>query len=293
MIHDLVTYISNIKDRIIKRDDLMDSLDLIYNDIELNIMPMIDSINIKLKKSNVNTDKIEFFRNVSISNNRKFSDEFRNTEEVVYRISSLMRNILDSRMKLTAYLKDIPKNISTVGISANQALVLNILDNLQFFSNVSADILIVILENICDVDSDDSLYSSKVLRNKKYLLFDWYNILTTYDDFDKVIVDLGSITITNDNGDMIESLAKNPAMAVSRLSSKKDFSGNPIYHFQLFLIDKRKDKIKVIEKKKAYVEVLLSELELGDVYDPDIDRQVENAKELINKYELELEKLSS
>jgi len=293
MLRKLVKYAGLIPEMLIKRGDAEDILDDIYNDINMNIRPMMTAISAQIAKGDIDTSDISLLKGSLVTDKDKFENKFKKASDVLSALDKTITGMEDGKADMVKSIKAIPKTTSTTSIQANHALVFNTMDNMQFFINVTADILIAILESMAKVDgTDESVFSKRVLQGKKYLLFDWYSILVNYSDFNMVIIDLGNITITKDNSEMVSMTGKH-TKAVARISSNKGFSGNPIYHFQLFLIDSRKSRIKVIEKKKEYVELLLSELELGDVYDPEIEAQIDNAKELVNSYELKLEKLSS
>lgn len=287
MIKNLLMYVTSLPSKLVKRNDLENEIDDIYSNIRVNIKPMMDLVIDLSRKKNIKLNEISFLDKTSLS------ADFKDVSKLVIKINSVLDGILANRDDLEDYVSKIPNTISTAGITTNQALSINVIDNLRFFIEMTGDILLFIAEQYND--TDDSAFTVKITRLKKNLLYDYYNILTGYSNFKTVIVDLDNMVINNNN-DMVESvLSEKDVNVVGRTEHLvKGFIGNPIYHIRIWLVNRDIANIKVLEKKKEYVELLLAELELkqSNQYDATIESSIENAKALINEYEDKIEKLS-
>lgn len=287
MIKNLLMYVASLPSKLVKRNDLDNEIDDIYSNIRVNIKPMIDLILDLAKKKNIKLSEISFLDKTSLS------ADFKDVSKLVIKINSVLDGILANRDDLEDYVSKIPNQISTTGITTNQALSINVIDNLRFFIEMTGDILLYIAEQYNG--TEDSAFTVKITRLKKNLLYDYYSILTGYSNFKTVIVDLDNMVINN-NDAMIESvLSDKDVNVVGRTEHLvKGFIGNPIYHIRIWLVNRDISNIKTLEKKKEYVELLLAELELkqSNQYDATIEASIENAKALINEYEDKIEKLS-
>lgn len=287
MIKNLLMYVTSLPSKLVKRNDLENEIDDIYSNIRVNIKPMMDLVIDLSRKKNIKLNEISFLDKTSLS------ADFKDVSKLVIKINSVLDGILANRDDLEDYVSKIPNTISTAGITTNQALSINVIDNLRFFIEMTGDILLFIAEQYNG--TDDSAFTVKITRLKKNLLYDYYNILTGYSNFKTVIVDLDNMVINNNN-DMVESvLSEKDVNVVGRTEHLvKGFVGNPIYHIRIWLVNRDIANIKVLEKKKEYVELLLAELELkqSNQYDATIESSIENAKALINEYEDKIEKLS-
>lgn len=287
MIKNLLMYVTSLPSKLVKRNDLENEIDDIYSNIRVNIKPMMDLVIDLSRKKNIKLNEISFLDKTSLA------ADFKDVSKLVIKINSVLDGILANRDDLEDYVSKIPNTISTAGITTNQALSINVIDNLRFFIEMTGDILLFIAEQYNG--TDDSAFTVKITRLKKNLLYDYYNILTGYSNFKTVIVDLDNMVINNNN-DMVESvLSEKDVNVVGRTEHLvKGFVGNPIYHIRIWLVNRDIATIKVLEKKKEYVELLLAELELkqSNQYDATIESSIENAKALINEYEDKIEKLS-
>lgn len=287
MLKNLLTYVTSLPSKLVKRNDLENEIDDIYSNIRVNIKPTIDLIIALSKKKNIKLSEISFLDKTSLA------ADFKDVSKLVIKINSVLDGILANRDDLEDYVSKIPNSISTTGITTNQALSINVIDNLRFFIEMTGDILLYIAEQYNG--TDDSAFTVKITRLKKNLLYDYYNILTGYSNFKTVIVDLDNMVINNNN-DMIESvLSEKDVNVVGRTEHLvKGFIGNPIYHIRIWFVNRDIANIKVLEKKREYVELLLAELELkqSNQYDATIEASIDNAKALINEYEDKIEKLS-
>ncbi len=287
MIKNLLMYVTSLPSKLVKRNDLENEIDDIYSNIRVNIKPMVDLLIDLSRKKNIKLNEISFLDKTSLAG------DFKDVSKLVIKINSVLDGMLANRDDLEDYISKIPNSISTTGLTTNQALSINVIDNLRFFIEMTGDILLYIAEQYNG--TDDSAFTTKITRLKKNLLYDYYNILTGYSNFKTVIVDLDNMVINNNN-DMIESvLSEKDVNVVGRTEHLvKGFVGNPIYHIRIWLVNRDISNIKVLEKKKEYVELLLAELELkqSNQYDATIETSIENAKALINEYEDKIEKLS-
>ena len=287
MIKNLLMYVTSLPSKLVKRNDLENEIDDIYSNIRVNIKPMVDLLIDLSRKKNIKLNEISFLDKTSLAG------DFKDVSKLVIKINSVLDGMLANRDDLEDYISKIPNSISTTGLTTNQALSINVIDNLRFFIEMTGDILLYIAEQYNG--TDDSAFTVKITRLKKNLLYDYYNILTGYSNFKTVIVDLDNMVINNNN-DMIESvLSEKDVNVVGRTEHLvKGFVGNPIYHIRIWLVNRDISTIKVLEKKKEYVELLLAELELkqSNQYDATIESSIENAKALINEYEDKIEKLS-
>lgn len=280
-------YVTSLPSKLVKRNDLENEIDDIYSNIRVNIRPMVDLLIDLSRKKNIKLNEISFLDKTSLAG------DFKDVSKLVIKINSVLDGMLANRDDLEDYISKIPNSISTTGLTTNQALSINVIDNLRFFIEMTGDILLYIAEQYNG--TDDSAFTVKITRLKKNLLYDYYNILTGYSNFKTVIVDLDNMVINNNN-DMIESvLSEKDVNVVGRTEHLvKGFVGNPIYHIRIWLVNRDISTIKVLEKKKEYVELLLAELELkqSNQYDATIETSIENAKALINEYEDKIERLS-
>lgn len=287
MIKNLLMYVTSLPSKLVKRNDLENEIDDIYSNIRVNIRPMVDLLIDLSRKKNIKLNEISFLDKTSLAG------DFKDVSKLVIKINSVLDGMLANRDDLEDYISKIPNSISTTGLTTNQALSINVIDNLRFFIEMTGDILLYIAEQYNG--TDDSAFTVKITRLKKNLLYDYYNILTGYSNFKTVIVDLDNMVINNNN-DMIESvLSEKDVNVVGRTEHLvKGFVGNPIYHIRIWLVNRDISTIKVLEKKKEYVELLLAELELkqSNQYDATIETSIENAKALINEYEDKIERLS-
>ncbi len=254
MIKNLLMYVTSLPSKLVKRNDLENEIDDIYSNIRVNIKPMMDLVIDLSRKKNIKLNEISFLDKTSLS------ADFKDVSKLVIKINSVLDGILANRDDLEDYVSKIPNTISTAGITTNQALSINVIDNLRFFIEMTGDILLFIAEQYNG--TDDSAFTVKITRLNKNSLYDYYNILTGYSNFKTVIDDLDNMVINNNN-DLVESvLSEKDVNVVGRTEHLvKGFVGNPIYHIRIWLVNRDIANIKVLEKKKEYVELLLAELE--------------------------------
>ncbi len=287
MVGTLLRFASLLPTKWVKKDSLEDEIDSIYSDIRNNLKPMIGLVIDVSRKKNTKLSEIPFLDKTSLA------ADYKDVSKLVIKVNSIVDGILANRDVLDSYIESMPSQISTNSITTNQALSLNVVDNLRFFSEMSGDILLFIVEHYNN--TSDSAFTEKITRLKKDLLYDYYNILNNYNSFESILVDLDNMVINN-NHDMVESILSDKKVNVVGRTDRvvKGFVGNPIYHFRIWLVNRDIANIKVLEKKREYVELLLAELELkqSKQYDPALEESIENAKALINDYENKIEKLS-
>lgn len=287
MVKTLLKYVEMLPTKMVKKDNLEDEIDDIYSNIRISIKPMVNLLIDLSKKKNIKLSEISFLEKTSLAG------DFKDVSRLAIKINSVLDGILANRNTLDSYISNIPNQVSTKGITTNQALSLNVVDNLRFFIEMTGDIVLFIVEHYNG--TDDSAFTNKITRDKKNLLYDYYNILTNYSNFESILVDLDNMVINNNN-DMVEAVLSDKSVSVVGRTDQvvRGFVGNPIYHFRIWLVNRDIAKIKVLEKKKEYVELLLAELELkqSNQYDPTLEESIENAKALINDFEDKIEKLS-
>lgn len=282
MLGKLFTYIASLPQKLFKKESVDDALSLMYSDIRQNIKPMLDTL-IEVTNYGTANDKLsdlDFFKGTDIEK------EFKTIGKLLKAITFVIAELEKNHAKLSDLTKDLPTSISTSGLTTDQALLFNIMDNIKFFTDYTADVIVVLFEYVDE--SGQVAYGEPVLRDKKKSSYDYYNILIKYNNFDNILVELDNLVVAG-NEKMLESVLADKKIDVVA----SNFIGSPIYHVRLWLVDKDIEKIKLIEKKKEYVELLVMEIELkqANTYDPELAEQLENAKGMINEYEDKIEKL--
>ena len=280
MIGGLFEWVGSLPSRLLKKDDIKEEIDSIYSSIRVNVKPTL-RLAIKLTKDkDVNLSDIKFFKGTTIAK------EFKTANKLLVSIMRLMDSIDSNRSKLESYMKDMSSTISTKGMNTNDALALNVVDTLKGFVEITSDILVCVVEAYSK--PEDPVFTDKITTSKTALLYDYYNILNDYTDFDSVLVDLNSIVVTNTQ--VAEAMLADKELKVPI----KNFIGNPVYHYNLYTADKEVRAVRVTEAKKEYVELLLAELELkqANQFNPELEKSIEASKLLINQLEIKIEKLS-
>lgn len=286
MIGNLFKYVGNLPTKLLKKDSLKDEIDDIYSNVRISVRPGLNSLSSIVSKRDIRLSDVPFFKGTELEK------EFKTASKLIKSMNMVIDGMLANRDDIDAYIKNIPASISTKGITTNQALVLNVVDNLRFFTEFSGDVLIYLVENI--TGTKESVFADKVTKQKRNLLYDYYNIITNYISFNEILVDLSDMVITNN--DVVESMLSDTKVNVVGRSDQvtRGFLGNPIYHIRIWNADREIRAIKTLEAKKEYTELLLAELEIrqANQYDPEIDMAIEKTKDLINEYEIKIEKLS-
>lgn len=282
MLGKLFTYIASLPQKLFKKESVDDALSLMYSDIRQNIKPMLDTL-VEVTNSGTANNKLsdlEFFKGTDIEK------EFKTIGKLLKAITFVIAELEKNHGKLSDLTRDLPVSLSTTGLTTNQALLFNIMDNIKFFVDYTADVIVVLFEYVDE--SGQVAYGEPVLRDKKKSSYDYYNILVKYNNFDNILVELDNLVVAG-NEKMLESVLADKKIDVVA----SNFIGSPIYHVRLWLVDKDIEKIKLIEKKKEYIELLVMEIELkqSKTYDPELAEQLENAKGIINEYEDKIEKL--
>ena len=287
MIGKLFKFIGSIPKKILKRTNIISELDLLYSNMRLNISPILETLRFNISKKNNGYDdmklsSIPFFKGSHIEK------EYKTVSVLLTVIHNVILELNENKKKIEALIKDVPNNMSTEAMTTNQALLLNIIDNIKVFTEMSSDVVMIIVERY---NESESVFSQAVLEQKKDILYDYYNILTAYRDIKKSIVDLDNIVITNDQA-VATILADKKITIPDRITEGKGFVGNPWYHLGLFITDVGFYMYNRTIKNKEYVELLLAEYELKqqNQYDPKLESLIENAKDIINEYELKIEK---
>lgn len=280
MIGNLFSWVGSLPTKVFKKSDVKDEIDEIYSSIRVSVKPTLKLLLGLAKAKDINLVDIKFFKGTPVAK------EFKTVHRLLAAIMRVVDSIDSNRAKLEVYMKNMPATVSTKGMTTNDALALNVLDTLSSFMEITSDITVYVAEAYNN--QDEPVFTDKVTIVKSYLLYDYYNIVVDYTDFDSVLVDLNSIVISN------------PQIAEAMLADKqlkiplKNFIGNPLYHFKLWRADKQLAAKKSTELKKEYVELLLAELELKQLnqFNPELEKSIEAAKLLINQYEVKIEKLS-
>lgn len=284
MIGNLFKFIGGLPSKTIKKADIEMELEGCLNNIRLNILPLLTSIREKMvPTNNIKLSDISFFRSSIIEK------EYVTVSGVLIAINNVANQLEDKKKDIMGLLKNIPNTLSTKAMTTDQALLLNVLDNIKLYVEMSSDILVLISEKYND---QESVFAPAVLKTKKELLYDYYNVLNSYSDMKNTITDLGNIVITNSQA--VETMLADSKINIpNRMTITKGFIGNPWYHLSILFVNYNKGQISKTLKNKEYVELLLAEFEIAraNQYDPKLDKLIENSKNEINAYELKLEKL--
>lgn len=287
MIGNLFKFIGSIPKKILKRTSIISELDLLYSNIRLNISPVLETLRFNINKKingydDMKLSSISFFRGSQIEK------DYKTVSVLLTVIHNVIFELNENKKKIEALIKDVPNTMSTEAMTTNQSLMLNIIDNIKVFTEMSSDIIMIVTERYSE---SEPVFSQAVLEQKKDILYDYYNILTAYRDIKKSIVDLDNIVITNDQA-VATILADKKIVIPDRITEGKGFVGNPWYHLGLFIKDFGFYNYNRTIKNKEYVELLLAEYELKqqNQYDPKLETLIENAKDIINEYELKIEK---
>lgn len=284
MIGNLFKFIGSIPIKLIKKSSVVDELDVTYSNLRLNVKPVLESVRSEMaKKSDILLSTIPFFKGSILDT------EYKKVSVLLAVISNVIAELENKRKNIDALFKDVPTTMSTKAMTTNQALLLNINDNITMFSEMSSDIILIIAEKY---NESESVYADGILEQKKALLYDYYNILKTYQDMNSSVMDLGNMVITNTQA-VATILADSKITIPDKIVDTKGFVGNIIYHSGLFFVDFKKDWMKRTIRSKEYTELLLADYELKQAtqYDPKLETLIENAKDRINEYEVKIEKL--
>lgn len=282
MISKLIQYVEGLPSKMFKSDAVDDAISMVYSDIRINLKPIVVTVVGLVKNNDVALSAIDFIRGSDVDR------EFRSVSRLVKQIGVVISVLENNKEDISDSISNMPKMLTTTGLTTNQALSINVIDNIRFFVNYTVDLLMMVIEHLNSVK--ESVYSLPIIRDKKKSLYDYYTILVKYADFSTVLVDLDNLVI-NKQTKMVETILSDRKVNVIN----RGFVGSPIYHIQLWMVDNDIRNIKILEKKKEYVELLLAELELkkSNSYDSEVETQIITAKEMINEYENKIEKLAS
>lgn len=282
MISKLIQYVEGLPSKMFKSDAVDDAISMVYSDIRINLKPIVVTVVGLVKNNDVALSAIDFIRGSDVDR------EFRSVSRLVKQIGVVISVLENNKEDISDSISNMPKMLTTTGLTTNQALSINVIDNIRFFVNYTVDLLMMVIEHLNGVK--ESVYSLPIIRDKKKSLYDYYTILVKYADFSTVLVDLDNLVI-NKQTKMVETILSDRKVNVIN----RGFVGSPIYHIQLWMVDNDIRNIKILEKKKEYVELLLAELELkkSNSYDSEVETQIITAKEMINEYEDKIEKLAS
>lgn len=282
----LVAYALSLPSKVIDKNDLVESIDGMYSDISNDIRPMVDMVLAKLAKRK---DKVSL-ADIPTLKGTVLASGYGDILTLVKGIDKTLSMFESNSSNIDKYIKAMPKNISTVAITTNQALLLNVLENMYMFTRVTPDILILVLEKL---SNSTSVYSTGILKEKRNVLYDYNGILSEYNTISNILVDLNNIVI--DEHTPIESILASKTLYVpSKLPAVAGFTSNPIYMIRIWLVDRDIANIKIMKAKKEYLQLLLAEMELkeSDSHSDEVSQSIETAKDMINDYEMKIEKLS-
>ena len=284
MIGNLFKFLGTIPTKLIKKSSIEDEIDVLYSNIRLNLKPVLESVKSTMaKKNDILLSSIPFFKDSMLDK------QYKKASVLLGVITNVITELESKKTEIESLLKNVPTTMSTKAMTTNQALLLNLSDNITVFTEMSSDVVLLIAERY---NESDSVFTDAILAQKKALLYDYYNILSTYQDMSNSVVDLGNMVITNTQA-VATILADSKVTIPDRIEQAKGFVGNIIYHGGLFFVDMKKDWMKRTIKNKEYTELLLAEYEmkLANQYDPKLETLIENAKDRINEYEVKIEKL--
>lgn len=279
MIKELVEYTKKLPASLIKKSSVEDEVDSILSGVRVNIVPMVTSIG-NMIKSSPNLDK---FSNLPLFKGSALDKEYKTVSAYVKALSTFSNNVLSNDRNILAYVSSFPNTISTRGMTTNQAIAFNFMDNMRFFIDSTGDILTLLTESILD---SETVYAPKIIQQKKLLVTDNVAIMKAYFDVKKVLVDLKNIVITEAH--LLESvLDDSRGVVVDR------FIGNPIVYIRLRIVDWELSRINKLEAEREYIELLLAkwELDKNNMSNPQLEKQIEKAKELLNQIDLKIAKL--
>ena len=282
MISKLIQYVEGLPSKMFKSDAVDDAISMVYSDIRINLKPIVVTVVGLVKNNDVALSAIDFIRGSDVDR------EFRSVSRLVKQIGLVISVLENNKEDISDSISNMPKMLTTTGLTTNQALSINVIHIIRFFVNYTVDLLMMVIEHLNSVK--ESVYSLPIIRDKKKSLYDYYTILVKYADFSTVLVDLDNLVI-NKQTKMVETILSDRKVNVIN----RGFVGSPIYHIQLWMVDNDIRNIKILEKKKEYVELLLAELELkkSNSSDSEVETQIITAKEMINEYEDKIEKLAS
>lgn len=279
MLKDLLNFASNLPAKIIKKRTVSEEIDMIYSNIRINIEPMMMSVARANEKLNLKFSNIEFFKGTMMDK------ELKDVNTLLKKLTLLNKELLENRSKIESYMKVIPESMSTRGMTTNQALAVNFLDNLSWFIDSIGDYLVIIMEHV--TKSKDSVFVPKIKQAKRLSIVDSVTILLSYNNIKNTLVDLDNVLLNSPH--ILEAVVgdKPDVKIVNR------FIGNPIVFLRIWWVDVEINKIRKLESDREYVELLLAEWELSntDSFNPELEAKILKAKDEISIIDKKIEKL--
>lgn len=275
-----------------RKDTIYQYLDFIFNNINDNILPTMDSVinssDLEAVKKNV------YFTNLCKNAGIKGSDNYK----CLVSLQNIFKEIGQQEGKLRKLVDDnLPDVITNKAMRAKDAAIVKVVKDIGVMINYTSDLMYFII-----VDEKVSDLPKVKFKRIKEGGPDFVELVKVYGkDFNKLLDNISKISeelieISEDiekNQNLLDRLLANTGKTINLPLT--GFIGNPIYHFRMWLVDNDYNTAEALKVKKELVELKLMELKLEqqNSSDKDLSKQISYYEDKLASLEYKIEKLES
>ena len=272
-----------------KKDDVIDNLNMTFNELHDKVLPSLDNIisvlgnSIVIKKNNV-------LSLLAVSSGIKVKDN----RDMLVKLKGILTNISKSEKNVKKLVNDyLPDTVTDKTATVRDLTILKLISDLSSLTMYSLDFLYYILTS-----ADDSDYPKIKFQQIQNDIPDFSSVLRSYkDNFTKTLDNIKKVAnvemITEpENIGMFEKVIGRQGKIVNT-PAVNGFLGNPIYHIRLMLVDREVDKYENLKDKKKLLELRVMELKAKEngESNPKITKQIEYYEDKIAKVEYNISQI--
>ena len=275
----------------LKKDKVISYVDYLFNHINASVIPAFDTI---IKSKNLEAvKKNKFLPMIYRAANIKASDNYKALEQ----LRAIFVEISEQESKIVKLVNDLPDVMTSKAMKMKDAAVVTILRDLTSMTSYTLDLLyyIIVDESVSDLPKIKFKRIQEGMAN-------YVSLLNAYGkNFKKTIEDVKNVSDEvievreNIEKDMalLEQVASNTGKLVNLPT--RNFVGNPIYHFRMWLVDKEVQNYEALKVKKEMIELKVHELQLEQQgsRDKDLSKQIAYYENKLAGIEYKIEKFEN
>ncbi len=193
--------------------------------------------------------------------------------------------------------KELPKIMTTKTRTVRQVMLIKLVYDFSVLVNYTPDLVNMIA---IDAEYKRTDYSKNKVKTIVNLSGEYGRIVgTLYGKLKTILKDIPNVSdnvlyINEDNVSIFSKIVRKSGNVIDT-SPINGFSGNPVYHFRLWLVDRDMDKLKSLKDKKRLIELRLTELREQDGGETDTKTKggIEYYEEQVISTEYKINKLKN
>lgn len=185
----------------------------------------------------------------------KIKDKF----DIFVKLLEMFKEISANENKLKAFVDKLNPNITSVSITARDAAVVKVVNDLVFLSTYTLDLISMVI-----TDEKDTHFPKIKFTNFEKELPTYVDYVNKYFEYERdIIKKLDHVSTTEINvsdSSLVTFLKTIVAKSGTNLFLPTGFVNNPIYHFRMWMMDSAVENYEYQKEKRKSISIKLNEL---------------------------------